>query len=654
MTIELSAGQIEAIKMGATWVWEAIGKKIVKSSIEKAKSAWGEFRWDEAEYRYKTSIYRQVCTTSVLGNPTSIKIDNIYTDAYVLDKLTAQQRISSEDLENHEFSPDVPTLKAKRLKAEQVVKKHNRLFLLGKPGAGKTTFLKHLAMLCCSGKIQKTPLFIPLKEWADSGQSLLSFIGQQFDTCGFPNAAMFVDQVLESGQALVLLDGLDEVFQEGVEKARLLKAITSFSEKYSQITICITCRTAANEYQFQGFSYLEVADFSDEQQDAFISKWFGENPKLFATFKTEWKKDDNAGLRDLGRTPLLLTLICLAFNETLAIPRRKVELYSEALDALLKKWDSSRAIQRAEKFRVLSIERKKQLLARLASISFKSGKYLFKKEYLIAEVKKYIKSLPVDDESDDFDPDGIIQALEVQHGIVIERAHRVYGFSHLTLQEYFTARYIIESANRNRIHDLAHIAFRDPRWREVALMVASMLDDATDYLMEFCNAADELIQESERLPVVIGYCSDIISESPLDREISSLIFSKKAGTGHAKDRGTPTDDPNKAGELIYEATLDLVAEFDIWPLKSRPIAERRARNLAILIKRALSSKMNPIDRLLWMIFKNSEETYCIHSYLRGMKLLVECVRLAYVPERAKIDTRLLTTPALIRTATVRK
>ena len=39
-------------------------------------------------------------------------------------------------------------------------------------------------------------------------------------------------------------------------------------------------------------------------------------------------------------------MICLAYDETLNIPKRKVELYEEALDALLKKWDSSRKIKR--------------------------------------------------------------------------------------------------------------------------------------------------------------------------------------------------------------------------------------------------------------------------------------------------------------------
>src|SRR5438067_6287634 len=80
-------------------------------------------------------------------------------------------------------------------------------------------------------------------------------------------------------------------------------------------------------------------------------------------FLTEFKKEDNKGLRDLARTPLLLTLLCLAFNETLTFPQRRVEIYEEALDALLKKRSEEHTSELQSRFDLvcrLLLEKKKK------------------------------------------------------------------------------------------------------------------------------------------------------------------------------------------------------------------------------------------------------------------------------------------------------
>lgn len=50
----------------------------------------------------------------------------------------------------------------------------------------------------------------------------------------------------------------------------------------------------------------------------------------------------------MASTPLLLVLLCLAYEENLTFPQNRSELYKDAIQALLKKWDTSRGIQRDE------------------------------------------------------------------------------------------------------------------------------------------------------------------------------------------------------------------------------------------------------------------------------------------------------------------
>ena len=65
----------------------------------------------------------------------------------------------------------------------------------------------------------------------------------------------------------------------------------------------------------------------------------------------------------LFRFSLLLTLLCLVFDDDMNFPRNRAELYKDALDALLKKWDTSRNILRGDIYKNLSTLRKKQLFS---------------------------------------------------------------------------------------------------------------------------------------------------------------------------------------------------------------------------------------------------------------------------------------------------
>ncbi len=62
----------------------------------------------------------------------------------------------------------------------------------------------------------------------------------------------------------------------------------------------------------------------------------------------------------------------------------------------------------------------------------------------------YLKGVPGLEE-----PDGevVLKAMEAQHGIFVERARRIHSFSHLTLQEYFAARYIVDNEQRGTMTD---------------------------------------------------------------------------------------------------------------------------------------------------------------------------------------------------------
>ena len=474
-----------ALLGAAAWLWDKYGKDITDKASQGLAKRWLEFKWPEAEARYRARMKELHGYTRLLGNPKRIEIEDIYTDVYVLDKPSAYKRFDLAELQARPLEREALRMDEKRKPILRLAVNKHRLYLLGKPGAGKTTFLKYLTLQACAGKIHKTPIFISLKEWADSGLELISFIELLFDICAFPEPRLFIEHLLKDGAMLVLFDGLDEVNAEGEQRVNMIRTLNQFAQRYPKVQMCVSCRVAAIDYSFTEFTYVEIADFNGAQQRLFVGKWYQEEPKKLERFLLEFVKPESKGLRELASTPLLLALLCLAFDETLSFPSRRVDLYREALDALLKKWDSSRGIKRDEVYRKLSPGRKEQMLARIAAQNFENGVYYMRKDTLVDQITRYLQTLPAADISETPEGEVVLEAIEAQHGILVERAHDIYSFSHLTFQEYFTSRYIVDNAASGTLEALIHNHLTDPIWRDVFLLTSSLLDNADDFFEIF-------------------------------------------------------------------------------------------------------------------------------------------------------------------------
>ena len=187
---------------------------------------------------------------------------------------------------------------------------------------------------------------------------------------------------------------LDEVSAGNGRRDQVIQALRDFSNKHDANKIVITCRVAATEYVFEGFEYVEMADFTPEQVQRFITNWFGDEPALGEQMLAELGKSENEGILELTQNPLLLTLLCIAYEETLAFPARRVEVYEDAIDALLRKWDTSRRIKRDEIYRKLSLGRKRQMLARIAYETFRQGEYFIPQRKLEKMIVAYLARVP--------------------------------------------------------------------------------------------------------------------------------------------------------------------------------------------------------------------------------------------------------------------
>ncbi len=648
------------------WLWDKYGETVTTKAADTVKGRWGKFKWKNAAEAYRAKIKKLYGTMQIMGMAEPVPLDDIFTEAYLLDKPTAFGRFDIERLKQMSADPDAPPPNAKRIGGLTLVKKKKNLFILGKPGAGKTTFLKYIAVQAAEPikpVIDKVPILISLKQWADSGAELMPFIAERFDICGFPDAQPFVEELLKSGSAIVLFDGLDEVNQEGGQRDTQTREMSNFIEKYDQTQCLITCRLAASDYSFKPFTYVEIADFTEAQIKTFVSNWFrkeGEkDEETRDKFLAEFTRDDNKGLRDLARTPLLLTLLCLAFNETLTFPQRRVEIYEEALDALLKKWDASRRIKRDEVYRKLSLGHKENMLALIAAKTFEKNEYFIPQRGLERLITDYVKNVPPHDTNELVDGEVILKAIAAQHGIFVERAREVYSFSHLTFQEYFTAKYIVVNATENILKNLVRAHCADWRWREVILLTTSLLPDASQFIKIFQCRVDEFIKIDEKLRSLlrwadkkaasiqadpwlarVSYLSIILHYS---RQLSVHEFPRILDLGFALDLAlthTLISARNLTGALVlandYTRALDLVRELGLNKFAKELAALSIPTYKATAVEwqeftdklRALTIEYRDIGHE-WNI--TAIQNVRMTRYIRATELLRDCLELAFMP-----------------------
>jgi hypothetical protein len=504
------------IAASSLWLFGKYHSKFVEGLLNFLKESglnssdlakWAKYGWTLAPVKYDNRVRELYSKIFMVGQPNPVPLEGMFTDVYVLSELTAFRRFDIKRLE--EVSKDPESLEAEeiRLSGLELVKnpENKRLFILGKPGAGKTTFLKYLALQATNGVLDKVPIFVSLKEWDDSGLELFPFLVKQFEICNFPKADLFVKYVLNHGYAMVLFDGLDEVKQEAGKREHTISSLRDFSKQYWESQCLVTCRIAATEYSFEHFQYVELADFTDKQIDQYVSKWFKNEPKKLELFQDEFKKVENKGLREIARQPILLGLICIYFDETLVFAHRRVEIYEKALEALLIKWDSSRLIRRDEIYRGLSLGRKLEMYARIAARTFQDNEYFLPQDKLARYIVGYLRQLPNAEEEIDIDGLAVLKAIEAQHGIFSERADNIYAFSHLTFQEYFAAKYIVSDNSGRALRNLlSKDVITNDRWYEVIRFVASLQSDADLFFELFRKSLDEYIEAD---PVLVNFLS---------------------------------------------------------------------------------------------------------------------------------------------------
>ncbi|MBE9117733.1 NACHT domain-containing protein [Lusitaniella coriacea LEGE 07157] len=453
-----------------------------------------------------------------------IGVDQLYVDVYLLAKPENKHfNLSDSILENYDIKNDRLAL-SKRIQRNpgfEIANTNSKLVILGKPGSGKTTFLKHLAVDWCNGKFQAEliAMLIELRQIRDEQWNLwlavdealeidplyqFSALKIQIDNLGkHPTPenrtqiselkqqleSLPLQHLLNQGKLLILMDGLDEVPTDAL-RTSVKEQIRQFSKEYTKNRLILTCRTQIMEVIPSGFTSVEVADFRPEQVKQFVFNWFKASGNSDIEAKKKWGQinrviTNQPDFKELTATPVLLNLICLVLQDNGRFYSNRAELYKKGIKLLLSRWNEEKQINGwkigIETYRKLDIEDKEVLLIEIAARKFENPNnfVLFEEEELADQITQQLQL------ANQQEGVSVLRAIEAQHGLLIERADGLWSFSHLTFQEYFTVRWLTQLSSKRLAEKIAN-----RRWQEVVQQLVASQQPA-DQLLQLIKQAIE-------------------------------------------------------------------------------------------------------------------------------------------------------------------
>jgi hypothetical protein len=175
-------------------------------------------------------------------------------------------------------------------------------------------------------------------------------------------------------------------------------------------------------------------------------------------------------------------------------------LYGDALAVLLKRWVGGKRIQRDPIYQDLTLPLEEMMLAEIAYAGFVEDRLFFSKPEVIGQIKVCLESNL--NAPKHLDGEKVLTAIQIQQGILVERARGVLSFSHLTLQEYLVAQHIV---NHDLIETLVAEHLTEKRWREVILLVAGSLRGSADALLLRMETETQKFVNTDKLKALVNW-----------------------------------------------------------------------------------------------------------------------------------------------------
>ncbi len=255
------------------------------------------------------------------------------------------------------------------------------LYLPGAPGAGKTTFCRWLALVVATGAVPdhaigvagefeeklpgelrgRFPLLCRLREWAghedclrgnghwtraELEQSLAAWITKA-QPGGLTWAAFHEE--LQAGRALLILDGVDEVAESSPQghlpRRNLVTGLADALPEWLKLgnRVLLTSRPYGlcnDDRRKINLCMAELLELPEALQDTFVRRWYAAADPPNAEEKSGGllvHLQEREDLAELRRNPMLLTALCVMYDQGKRLPQDFYRLYDAVVGQVLYK-----------------------------------------------------------------------------------------------------------------------------------------------------------------------------------------------------------------------------------------------------------------------------------------------------------------------------
>ena len=417
--------------------------------------------------------------------------------------------------------------------AVAAVQRHTCLALLGDPGGGKSTFVRHLAWALAQRELnfhqapaltgwdeRRTllPILVPLRTLAgrlardgSSNATVYATLRDELHTYCTHQIDDALSAALSRGATILLFDGLDEVPLEGTpdvaDRLTTVQAVRAIARRYDGCPTVLTCRTRAFSDELRaelGWPVETLAPFTLGQIRYFVPAWYRE---LVAKGQIDQAQADHLStgliaaigtparprLRAMAGTPLLLTLMALVLYNKGELPRDRPQLYERILELLLGQWDEVRAGQSLGQALGKPEWNSSYIRPLLDALSYQAhagstsadGRGRLERGVVYTALIDFFKQAKVNAPGDA--ALRCLEYIEQRSGLLLPDGATSFVFAHLTLQEHCAGRQLALNTDDPVALVLEHRT--DDRWREpiflgVGLMPPLVLDRLLHDLLE--------------------------------------------------------------------------------------------------------------------------------------------------------------------------
>ena len=471
------------------------------------------------------------------------------------------------------FSPERARAPKERFYLPKALADSRHLVVLGDPGSGKSTLVKVIVdqfgrsqpteLAQRFGKLTPIPIILrdynvrTWRSYRDMFESYVIDLKRRAPELSYLESAWLIEQ-LQAGEAIVLLDGLDEVGsradREHLRDKIIFPLVRTFSDAYVMLTSRIVGyeevsferpevvlfnesyrkpnevrsiqpvasyrNTSPKSLHESSLPFLPegrvitpplerfyLVPFNDEDIAQFIQRWYvvRENDlvkreEAVKSLASAIRQSDS--VRQLAGTPALLTLMALVHRVFTYLPNGRIELYDKVAEAYLHTLDQAKFGRQYP----ATLQEMKRRLARVGYELQNRRQHTYEKSETErnmlateAEVLHWLTEAIAEKNDGDQaaareEAENFLAHVAHRSGLLIPRGPHEYAFAHLTFQEYFAAQHM--ARNRKTLAQECGKRITLRYWHETLCLLFEILGKAEDEVSD--ELFDDLRAASEK------------------------------------------------------------------------------------------------------------------------------------------------------------